>query len=365
MGRVLMTAAALALGASAAGAGGVERSTQSVAILFEDGNYAELSYGSFSPEVSGTVGGGAIGSGDMAGDYSTYSLGVKTALNDKLDLALILDQPIGADVDYPSGGLYPLRGSTATLDSTAITALLRYKLPQNFSVIGGLRLQEASGVVALNVLPPAPSTFVYGMSTSTERDLGYVLGVAWEKPEIAARVALTYNSAITHDFEARETVGGSYVAAPGFSTTVPQSLNLEFQTGIAPDTLLFGSVRWAEWTAFKIDPVVYHTALGSPLVDYADDVVTWNLGLGRKFNENWSGAVLLGYEKTNSALTGNLGPHSGMKSIGLAATYTRDAVKVTAGVRYVEIGDATTKGIGGVFTDNSGIGWGIRVGYSF
>jgi hypothetical protein len=55
-----------------------------------------------------------------------------------------------------------------------------------------------------------------------------------------------------------------------------------------------------------------------------------------------------------------------MKSIGLAATYTMDNMKISGGVRYVEIGDATTKPpISGNFTGNSGVGVGIKIGYTF
>ena len=65
-------------------------------------------------------------------------------------------------------------------------------------------------------------------------------------------------------------------------------------------------------------------------------------------------------------ITGNLGPTDGMISIGLAATYTMDNMKITGGIRYVEIGDATTKPpISGVFTGNSGVGVGVKIGYTF
>jgi hypothetical protein len=41
-------------------------------------------------------------------------------------------------------------------------------------------------------------------------------------------------------------------------------------------------------------------------------------------------------------------------------------MKITGGVRYVEIGDATTNPpISGNFTDNSGVGFGIKIGYTF
>jgi long-subunit fatty acid transport protein len=352
MRRILMTTAALFAVASGAQAGGVERSSQSVAILFEQGRYAELSFGHFSPDVSGTVGGGALSSGDMSSSYNSWSLGYKMDIGDRMNLAVILDQPIGADVAYPTGTGYPLAGSTAELSSSAVTALLRYKFENNVSVYGGLRYETVKGIVSI------PAVGGYTLSTNSDSELGYVVGVAWEKPEIAARVALTYNSAITHSLDSLE----FGAVATNFETEVPQSLNLEFQTGIAKDTLLFGSIRWVDWSEFLIDPPAY--PLATPLVSYQSDRTTYSLGVGRRFNENWSGAVTLGYEASNGDITGNLGPTDGFKSIGLAATYTMDNLKVTGGVRYVDIGDATTN-IGANFSGNSGIGVGLRVGYTF
>ncbi|TKD12936.1 hypothetical protein FBT96_20160 [Rhodobacter capsulatus] len=374
MKKILMTASALALGATAATAGGIERSSQSVGILFEKGNYVELNFGGFSPDVNGVglnaaKNGRDAHSGDMAGGYGTYSFGYKFALNDKIDAAVVLENAIGADVNYPTGTDYFLQGATATIDNTSLTGMLRYKLPQNFSMIGGVRALRTSGVVSL------PSVGAYHMSSSTETDFGYLVGVAWEKPEIAARVALTYNSKITHDFDARETslYTGGATRDTVFSTTIPESVNLEFQTGIAKDTLLFGSVRWVHWTQLQIAPTHYTSppadrGMGQdPLVAYKDNTVTYALGVGRKFNDKWSGAVVLGYEKSSGETTGNLGPTDGFRSIALAGTYqATENVKVTVGVRYVDIGDATTNPIvSGNFSGNSGWGAGVRVGVSF
>ncbi|WP_374394710.1 hypothetical protein [Tabrizicola sp.] len=352
MKRLMWATTALVAVTTGAHAGGVERSSQSVAILFEQGRYAELSFGHFSPTVEGSLGGGALQSGDMAGSYNSWSLGYKMDIGDRMAFALVLDQPIGANVNYPTGTGYPLGGSTAELTSSAITALLRYKFENNVSVYGGLRYETVHGEASL------PFVGGYTLNTNQDSELGYVVGVAWEKPEIAARIALTYNSAITHTMDSVE-----FGALRGsFETEIPQSVNLEFQTGIAKDTLLFGSIRWVDWTAFIIDPPVYPAP--DPLVDYASDRVTYNLGIGRRFNENWAGAVTIGYEKADGEITGNLGPSDGMKSIGLAATYTMDNMKITGGIRYVDIGDATTS-IGANFTGNSGVGVGIKIGYTF
>ncbi len=366
------------LTAGAAVAGGVERSTQSTAILFETGDYVELTFGSVSPDVSGvqqvpltTPAGNS--SGDMAGDYMTWSMGVKTDLGDRFAFALVIDQPIGADVDYPDDTGYSYGGSTATLDSDALTAMLRWKATPAFSVIGGIRAIQTEGEVSL--------FNGYEMSVDKETDWGYLLGVAWEKPEIAARVSLTYNSAVDHDFSADESA--LVEVAPGvivpvsqqndFSTTIPQSLNLEFQTGIMADTLLFGSIRWVDWSEFVIAPPLYVAGAQDNLVDYNGDTITYTLGLGRRFNETWSGAVTASYEDAVGGYSGNLGPTDGATALGVAATYTRGPVEITGGARYIWLGDTETEAplpypggtTFGEFEDNEGVAFGLRVAYSF
>jgi long-subunit fatty acid transport protein len=373
MNKAAMAAGLLALGASGASAGDIERSTQSVAILFEEGRYAEVNLGFAMPDVRGSVGG--LDSGNMAGDFATFSLGYKQPLGSDMDVALIIDQPIGADVEYGPGS-YPLAGTEAELRSNAVTALLRYKLQNNVSVYGGLRAQSVMGKahILFDIYDPGTGNFVattdYNLETNTDYSLGYVVGVAWEKPEIAARVSLTYNSAIDHTLTGDETgtnpVFGDRSSRSEFDTTIPQSLSLEFQSGIAADTLLFGSIRWVEWSEFLIDPANYQFYFPEvPLVAYRSNRTTYTLGLGRKFSDSWSGAITASYEPSTGELTGNLGPNDGFKSIGIGATYTRDAMKITGGVRYVKLGGATTRGVGAEFDDNEAVAVGMRVAYNF
>lgn len=382
MKNLMPAGAALLLTTSLVSAGGIERATTSTGLLFEEGNYLELNFGYVAPEVSGTqaipAGPGSpagSSSGDMAGDYVQLGFGYKNDLNDQLSLAVIFDQPYGADVDYANdtayaygGGVTPL-GSTATIDSNAVTVLLSYEPRENITVFGGGRAVQTSGEVAL--------FNGYTMETSTETDFGYVLGAAWERPDIAARLSLTYQSAIEHDFDAVEASPADMVPATdtNFTTVMPQSLTLEGQTGVAADTLLFGSIRWVDWSEFDISPTIY-TMGGSPLVDYDDDTVTYNLGLGRRFSDEWSGAVTAGYEASTGGFRGNLGPTDGNSSLGLAVTRTMDNIRITGGVRYIWLGDAETEaplaftgGTPGVtfgeFRDNTALAAGLRIAYNF
>jgi long-chain fatty acid transport protein len=348
------------LAATSAHAGGIERSPQSVGLLFEEGRLVQFSFGMVAPTLEGTFGPG-LSSGDMAPSYSTLNLGYKMPLGERMDVAVIFDQSVGADVDYTGADPgYPFLGTTAELNGSDITALLRYRLDGGFSVYGGLRAQSITATLDGLFVPGAPGP--YALDVDRTWELGYVAGVAYERPDIALRVALTYNSAIDHDFDSTESFGAVSLPDGNFSITIPQSVNLEFQTGIAADTLLFGSVRWQEWSAFDITPPGLG---GASLIDYESDYTTWTLGVGRRFSETWSGAITLGYEGETGDVQGNLAPRDGFASIGLAATYTAGNAQITGGVRYIALGDATTQTIGARFENNDALAAGIQVKYRF
>lgn len=366
MNKILGSAAVIALYAGGAMAGGIDRSGQFVGVIFEKGDHAELSFGAVSPTVSGVTtvfapGGAGINSGDMSANYVQFGAAVKMNMNDRVDVALIFDQPFGANVAYPTATGYYAQDTTAELNTTALTFVGKYKLPSNMSFLAGLRYQTFTADASVPFIPGG-----YTASGATDGGLGYLVGVAYEKPEIALRVALTYNSKIKHSLTTAETNGfGAFTSQTDIET--PQSVNLEFQSGIAKDTLLFGSIRWVDWSAFSIDPANYLPP--SPLVSYSGDYTTYLLGVGRKFSENWSGALTLGYEKPLGGFSANLGPTDGQSSIGLGATYTRDNVKITGGVRYVDIGNAQPTLGGGVasanFNDNHVVAVGMKISYSF
>ena len=350
---------ALALTAGGAWAGGLDRSGQSMALLFEKGSYAELSFGLVAPDVRGTATAtyGGFASGDMAADYSQFGLGFKMDLTDSLALALIYDMPFGADVDYPTGTSYYAQGTVAELDTQALTLVAKHRFPSNVSVFGGLRYQTMEAEARI--------PFVAGYTVTGEQDaaLGYLIGAAYEKPEIALRVALTYSTSIEHALDTTEFGALSSVT----TVETPQSLNLEFQSGIAKNTLLIGSIRWVDWSEFVIDPAYYPPL--SPLVSYTGDYTSYSLGVGRKFNETWSGAVTLGYEAPLGGYSSNLGPSDGYSSIGVGVSYTRGKMKISAGARYIDVGkaDVTLNNViaSGNFRGNSGVALGLKIGYSF
>jgi long-chain fatty acid transport protein len=375
MTKFLLTASAVALSATSAFAGGIDRSGQGLGILFEKGRVVELSFGYVSPDLTGRdiAAFGAGSTGDVAGSYTQLGFSYKYDINEKLSFAAILDEPFGADILYGASSV-ALGRTRVDATSYALTGLLRYKFNENFSVHGGVRAQQAEAGIDLRGRAYGPLNG-YSVNLSSDWGLGYVVGVAYERPDIALRVALTYNSEVKHEFDTVETgLVGPAAALNGVITqtdvSTPQSVNLDFQTGIAKDTLVFGQIRYVDWSELTLSPRGFAALTsGASLIDIKD-TTTFTLGVGRRFNENWSGSISFQYENRNDVLVSPLGPSNGRKGVTLAAVYTQDNIKVTTGINYTELGDVSAEtGTPDVarsnFNDSKSVGIGVRVAYTF
>lgn len=388
MKRLLITCTTVALGSGAAHAAGIERVAHTVAPLFEEGeNYVEFSLRHVKPTVDGRDADafGGFDMDDVASSFNSVGFAYKREFGNGFSAAVILERPFGADLDYPVGnplvqeGSLALGGTSLNVTSTALTGLMRYKMDNNFSVYGGLRLDQAEGDVLLSGAAYGP---VNGYQVDLDKDVavGWVAGVSYEIPEYAARVSLTYNSSIEHEFDTSESGPlvdpdgpGPYPALPllnGESSTevkTPTSVVLDFQTGIAADTLVFGQLRWVKWSEFRVDPANFVTVTGEGLVDLEDSTELM-LGIGRKFNEQWSGSISINREFDNDDLVSPLAPTNGKTGITLAAIYTRDNMKITTGINYTKLGDAdpeTADEARAYMRDNKLIGVGMKVGFTF
>ena len=381
----LKGAACLALAAGAVQAGGIEHTTQSAMILYETGNHFEFSLAYVDPRLTGRNESPPFPDqslDDVASGFYLPSFGLKYDLTDAWALGLIYDRPFGADVAYQDDNV-PFGGTTAQASTHALTALAKYQFNDNFSAFGGVRLQQAEGRIHLQ---GAAYGAVSGYTVNLEEDfaMGYVAGVAYEIPDIALRVALTYNSAISHDMKTRESgpaipvdVNGDGVPdvslplLDGDGTTevkTPSSWTLDFQTGIMADTLLFGSARFVRHTEFRVDPENFDTVTGDGLIEL-DDTTAWTLGVGRKFNDRFSGAISATYEGPTGVLVSPLAPTTGYTQLRLTAAYAvNERITLSGGISHFWLGDGkpqTAQSPRADFTDNTAWGAGLKVAYRF
>lgn len=372
-----LVAALCSVSATAVTAGGLDRNNLQIDALFEEGNYAEFRFSRTNPDISGTGSGIAVGGftllpagtiySDVGGSFNNSALAVKLQFTEQFSMLVQVDQPYGSDIVYNgSSATTELGGTSAIADTEALSLIGRYQIDQNWSIHGGARYVRARGDIALGGLAYGRVNG-YEVSLEDGNGWGYVIGGAYEMPEIALRVALTYYSAVTHEFDTRENISP---VSSTTSTDSPQSINLDFQTGIAEDTLLFGQIRWAQWSEFKIDPVAFKAATGSGLVDL-DDSTTYTIGVGRRFTDEFAASIALGYEAGDNDLVSPLAPTDGFTSLSLGGEYeVSEGVTLGGGIRYTWLGDARPEtGTPDVeraqFADNNALSIGIRLGVNF
>ncbi|GHE22644.1 OmpP1/FadL family transporter [Halomonas urumqiensis] len=333
--------------ASSASAGGLDLSGQPMLPLFEKGTYAELSVVSITPDVSGTDVSGQS-TGKISEGFFTYKGALKTDATERLSLALLWDQPFHGQ-SYYGAGLFS--GLDANLDSQALTLAARYKFNDRYSIHGGPRFQRMKADAAFPL-------FGYSLDTSTETDLGYVVGAAYEIPEYHALVALTYHSSITHSLEATE----SGIKSGPFDIEWPESYTLDFRAPVSQSTLVFGSVRHTKWDGYDISPPIF-SADGASILALEDDTTTYKLGVAQKFNDNWSGLVRFTYEAASDDDQVIFSPTNGARGIGLGASYQHNKLRITAMAEYFDLKGTT--GAVGEFEGGNAIAVGMQIGYHF
>lgn len=266
-------------------------------------------------------------------------------------------------------------GTNVHVKSQNFTGLMGVKLgdKKQFQVYGGPSLQRLEGDVHLRGDAYGPAAgYDAGIAQST--GVGWMAGVAYSKPEIALKAALTYRSEIDHDADIYETlplaplVGLAPVQKNETTITTPQSVNVDFQTGLNPTTLLTAKLRWVPWSDFAIKPKLYGDLSKLNLVSYDKDGWTAELGLGKKINDKLAVTGALGWDSGSGNPTTSLGPIDGNWNVGLGARYNLTPEwALSGGAKYLMFGDAKAKlpngNVVGDFTDNDGMVYGVRLSY--
>ncbi len=430
-------------------AAALDRSGQSISPFFQKGNYAEAGLKVLDPSVEGRDTSGNT-TGDMVNTYRFPAFALKLQPFEQFSFGLFFDEPFGADASYSGNsnfvakptdkvlGSLPITtsqlgaridgGTRVTVQTRDYTALFGYQPTVNFNIYGGVVYQEVEGKIDLR--GPVYGLFNgYGANIKRNNAYGWLAGVAYEKPEIALKVAITYRSEIEHETQIDEStpvisalqaapiaqlggilalvpaqqraaISGALSKARAINTnatadtkiTTPQSVNLDLQTGIMADTVAFANIRWVNWKSFSLRPYQFGqvAAAVSPLlgkggytggfnfVDYAKDQWSTDIGIGRKLNDQFAGTVSVGWDSGTGNPSAILGPTEGYWNLGLGLRYT--PVKdwdVSLGAKYYWVGDAKAESgahsvpgneaasYAGDFKDSHAIAYGLKVGYHF
>ena len=367
--------AVASVSASSAYAGGMEVTRLPTSMMFEDGNYASLSFGKFSPDVTDNV---YATNGSMYKDRSAITATFKTQISDKISIGFASYKSAEIQLDYSNASVLfssqELPDPYVDLGIESMALLGRYEVFNNISIVGGLKYSKGSG--GGNVLNSPQGVIVAGEDTS----LGGIIGFSYENPEIAMRISGVYQAKQDMEHATTTTVTGpTVIRLEDTKSALPASFTIDFQTGIAADTLLFGSIHHALWDDAHISFWSLEELGGTDGAGNGTGYVqktTWtdttslSLGIGRKLSEKWSVSTSLNYEAPSEAAgTSLLSTTDGVRGITLGGKYTFDKMTLTAGVNYSQLGDKKVDPAGalpeGSFTDNSVTSFGIKLGYNF
>ncbi len=388
-------------------AAALDRSGQSISAFLQPGNYFEAGISVLDPTVSGTANANGSTLADMGDDYYFPSAALKLQVTDHFSFGLLYDQPFGADATYsltdPALSITGEGLFRNTTESTAVevktqnlSMILGFQPTENWNLYGGGVYQTVKGDVQLRGLAyGGQGTFgTYNASMKEDSAAGWLAGLAYQIPEIALKASVTYRSEIDHDAATTETFAAPSLfaglnALPNGSTsiTTPQSVNLDFQTGIMADTVAFANVRWVDWSNFSIRPTKFGTVSQNPLVAastgkpqgfdlvaYSDDQISATVGVGRKLSEQWAGNVSVGWDSGAGNPVSTLGPTEGYWNLGLGMQFSpTPATFIAGGVKYFWLGDAKaqagsqfgTPATVANFEDNHAIAYGLKMGYRF
>lgn len=370
-------------------AAAMDRTGQSISAFLQPGNYAEAGLSVLDADVSGKDDDGN-NTGDMASSYHSASAALKIQATDNISVGLLFDQPFGAKAEYNTAdhnfsSINPItgmkEGTSAEVTTENLTLLVGYQPNTNWNFYAGPVWQQAKGEVHLRGLAYGGAQGLgagaYNANMKNDDAWGWAAGVAYQKPEIALKASLTYRSKVEHELDSHENImTGQGPLELNASTIVetPQSVNLDFQTGIMENTVAFANVRWVNWDGFSITPPMFKqvtaTIPNATLVEYNKDQWTINAGVGRKLTEKWSGTVSVGWDSGAGNPVSTLGPTEGYWSLGLGAQFSPATnYFIQGGVKYFWLGDAqgltASSDNVGQFKDNHAIGYGLKFGYKF
>jgi long-chain fatty acid transport protein len=364
LGASCLSLAAATMMVPSAQAGGLERGGYNIDLLFDPARFAsEASVAYVMPQrdVENVVDinpGNGLGSNGLGGgatsvrdseSYAIPRIGFKAGIGDSVDCMGDYSQPWGAHTKPGANWVGANSNIETKIHSHNFAGTCSYKMDAGKGqarFIGGVFHQEVGGFKERLVAPVPTLLGTTALGNGVGRldlegdGIGWRAGVAYEIPEIAFRASLVYNSEvdlgdITGTLDLRQVPGAIMPGNPlvGRVTNVvgtqrmPDSVEFKVQSGIAPGWLAFGSVKWVDWSQLQ---TVYFCAVGTPGACTAANQATslellyrdgWTVstGLGHKFNDQWSGAASISWDRGTST---TVGTQTDTWSLSAGASYT-------------------------------------------
>ena len=161
---------------------------------------------------------------------------------------------------------------------------------------------------------------------------------------------------------------------------------LNFQSGIAEDTLIYGAIHQGKWGTAQIvvpeNPNGINPATGaadstvSAIGSSFDDKIHYTIGVGRKISDDLALSVSYATEDGGGSETSDpFTFRNGYETYSISARYTAsENLTVSAGYTYTVAGDVkiiheaapgVPSGLTLDYTDNSVSGFGFKIGYTF
>ena len=376
--------------------GGWEASRLDTSMMYNDGAYAEAGTSSITYDVNGTS--QASVKHKMAKNQTRTAIGFKqqfgdfdVGLSNYMSGAIQLDgQATAATLTTPGCDKTVTTAAanvaqlgycsvvpSADVEAKSIALMARYRLNENMSFLGGLNRYSVSD---------ATVTTLKAHYEVSGDEMAPVAGAAYENKEIALRVELLVQIETDMALSAKSSVSSLVptTAVTGAKMVIPQTMTLNFQSGIAEDTLLFGSVHKADWDTAQIT-IPANTAGVNPTTGALDQAVSdvgssfssrtaYSLGVGRRITDDIS--VLGSYSSEDGGGATSNDPFTltdGSQTVGIGARYTKDNMTVTGGYSYTKVGDVAVthlsggapSGLTATYADNKVTGFGLKIGFSF
>lgn len=346
-------------------AGGFSRGEADTDILYEDGTIAGRGGWVYvMPDRSfATIDGTASTDDAYSQNYGIPSFAAKFRATENFSCAITYTQPFGAKSEY---------GATAQQADRDADTGLTAALGGNAVISSQFETNELGGTCAVNFDAGRGQFYVLGgvftqsfdyteskdfgtLNLQDDSAFGYRFGAAYEIKEYALRAEVLYRSQVDHDASGlftleSSTLAGAIGQAVGTqiestgSGSLPQSLEFNLQSGIAPGWLAFASVKWTDWSVLQtLDYNIDATGLGDFEKNFFwRDGWTVTGGVGHQFNEKISGALSLTWDRgvgTGADIfsdTWTLGAGAqikhgpGVLRIGAAASYLTSGEQSTA-----------------------------------